>query len=132
MRIVVATGAIQILPVIDGGRFGLKFSRLLVAVSARRRHVATSQRKMRFLVPRQGKRGRLIALECVAAVAGVEIGSGRELPGMTIAVAVGALRELDFEQRVLPLRKVTLRALQPRMPALQRIRAGRMFLHRKS
>lgn len=131
MRVVVATGAIQILPVIDGGGLGLKFRGLLVAVGARRRHVAASQRKVRFLVPRQGKRGRLIGLESVAAVAGVEIGSGRELPAMAIAVAVSAAREFDFEQSIFPLRNVALRALQPRMPALQRIRAGRVFLYRE-
>jgi len=125
----VAARATQVLPVIDSRGLGLEIPRLLVAVSARSRQVAAGQGKMRFLVSRQSERGRLIGLESVAAVAGVEIRSSRKLPRMPVGMAVSAARELDFEQRVLPLRNMTLRALQPRMPALQRIRAGSVLLH---
>lgn len=97
MRIVVATRAIQILPVIDGRWLGLKLCRLLVAVGARGREVAAGQRKVRFLMSRQSKRRRLIGLESVAPVAGIEIGSGRKLSGVAIAVAISAAREFDFE-----------------------------------
>lgn len=63
----------------------------------------------------QGKRGWSIAFQCVAAVAGIEVGCVCELPLMPIAVTVGALLEFDFEKRVSPLGNVTLFALHFRM-----------------
>lgn len=116
-----ATGAAQVLPVIDHAGVGLKVFRLFVAVTARNRYVSARKREMRFFVPGQRKRGRLVALEIVAAIAGVEIGGGRELRSVFITVAVGATLELDLEQRVLAFWNVALRALQSGVPALQGI-----------
>ena len=50
---------------------------------------------------------------------------------MPVAVTVGTALKLDLEQRVLAFRDMALRAFQTRMPALQRIRAGGVFLHGK-
>ncbi len=50
---------------------------------------------------------------------------------MLIGVAVGAALELDLEQRVLPFRDMALRALEPRVPALQRVRARSVLFHRE-
>src|SRR5450631_1860222 len=50
---------------------------------------------------------------------------------MPVGVTVGTALKLDLEQRVLAFRDMALRAFQTRMPALQRIRAGGVFLHGK-
>ena len=70
---------------------------------------------------RQKSLGRLVALKIVAAIAGIEIGSGCELRSVFITVAIGAALELDLEQRVLAFWNVALRALQAGVPALQGI-----------
>jgi hypothetical protein len=49
-----------------------------------------------LLVPRQSKCRRLESLQIVAGFASVEIGHGGKLPGMWVAMAIGALLELDF------------------------------------
>jgi len=55
MGIVVTTGAVEALPVIDNRRFGLKFGRFLVTFGTRYRDVAASQRKSSFLMLGQGE-----------------------------------------------------------------------------
>ena len=50
MRIVVATGAVQVAPVVDNGGLGFELRRFLVAVDARRSAVRTQQRKFRLRV----------------------------------------------------------------------------------
>jgi len=117
VRIVVATLAIQIVPVIPGCRLWLKIRRLFVAIRTRNRDVSARQHEMRLSVLRQRKGGRLVAIDGVTTVAGVEIRRSCELLTMTIRMAIGAALKLHFEHRVLPLRNVTLRALQPRMTA---------------
>jgi len=121
----------QILPVIDGGGFWLELGRLLVAVAAWHREVAAGEEEMGLFVPRQRKRRRLVSVEIMAAVAGIEIGSRSKLPGMPIAVAIRTPLKFDLEQRVTPLGDVTLRAFQPGMSSLQAIGSGRVIFHRK-
>lgn len=132
MGIIVATGAGQILPVIDHRWFGLKLRRFLVALSARSRHVTTRQSKLRLPVFGQCERGRLVPLQIVAAVARIEVRRRSELSGVPVAVTVGASLKLHLEQRVFSFRNMALRALQTSMTALQRIAARCMFLHRES
>ena len=50
VNIFVAAGTVEIFPVIDGGRLGLKVFRFLVAVGARHGYVTTSQPEMRLSV----------------------------------------------------------------------------------
>lgn len=115
VRIVMATLAIQIVPVISSRRLGLKIRRLFVAVPTRNRYVPTRQYEVRLSVLGQRKGGWLVSLDRVTTVARVEIRRSRELLPMTIRMAIGAALKLYFEDRVLPFRDVTLRALQPRM-----------------
>ena len=131
MRIIVATGAVQTLPVIDHGRLRLELRRFLVTVGAWNRDVPACQHKVRLLVFRKAESRRLVTLKIVAAVACVEVRSRGKLCSMLVGVTVGAALELNLEQRVLPFRDVALHTLQSRMLALQRIRAGGMLLHRK-
>jgi len=124
-----ATGAGEILPVIDHGWFWLELRELFVAVTARNRDVPASQDEVCLFVASQCEGRGLVAFKIVALVASIEIRCRRELPGMLIAVAVGAALELDFEESVFPLGNVTLRTLQSGMSSLQRIGRGRMVLH---
>lgn len=131
MRIIVATGAIQILPVINDRGLWLELRRLLVTIGARNRNVPARQHEVRLLVLGQAERGRLVSLEVMAAVARIKVGRRRKLPRMLVRVTIHAAVEFDLEQRLLPLRDVTLRAFQTRMPALQRIRARGVLLRGK-
>ena len=132
MRIIVTTGAVQALPVVNHRRLWLELRRFLVTVGAGDCNVPPGEHKARCFVFGEREGGRLVSLEIVTAIAGIEVRPSHKLPGMLIGVAIGAAIEFDFEQRVLPFRDVTLHALQPRMPALQRIGAGGMLLHRES
>lgn len=121
VRVSVATGAGQILPMIDRGRFGLELRGFFVTIAARNREVSVGERKVSFFMSSQRERRWLVGFEIVAAVASVEIRRSRELPGMLVAVAVGAVLEFHFEHGVFTLGNVALRALQPGVPSLQRI-----------
>ena len=124
--IVVAAGAVQILPVINRGGFrflrltqradgwfsGHQFSGFLVTIDAGNSDMAAGQDELCLLVPRQGECRWLVALKIVAAVASVEIWRRRKLASMLIAVAVRAFLEFDLEQRVFALGDVALRAFQ--------------------
>lgn len=123
VRIGVAAGAAQVLPVINNGRLGMKLGRLLVTVGTWHRHVPARKHKMCLLVLGQAKRGGFVSLKIVAAVAGIEVRRGGKLFRVTVAVAIGATLELDLEQRVPAFGNVALRALHGRVFTLQRIRA---------
>ena len=69
----------------------------------------------------------MIAIESMALVALVEVWRRRKLRGMPICVTVGTELKLDLVQRVLGLGNMALRALQAGVPALEWIRARRMF-----
>lgn len=125
----VATDAVQIFPVIDCRRLGLELSRFLVTVRARNCNVAASQHEMRLLVPGKCKGRRFVALQIVAAIAGVQVRRRGKLSSVPVAVTIGAGRELDLEQSVFSLRNMTLRAFHPGVTSLQWICAGSMVLH---
>ena len=129
--IIVAVGATQILPVINDCRLGVELRGFLMTFGTRDRNMPAGERKMRLLVLGQAERGWLVSLESMAAIASVEVRCRGKLPRMLIGVAIGAALELNLEQCVFPLRDVTLSTFQARMPALQRIRAGGVFLHRE-
>lgn len=111
VRVVVATGAVQVFPVVDHRRFWLEFGRFLVALSARSRQVSACQREMGLLVFSQSKSRGLVCLQVVTAVACVEVRSGGKLSRVLITMAVGAPFEFHFEDRVFPLRNVALGTL---------------------
>lgn len=92
-----ATRAAQVLPVIDSSRLRPELSRLFVAVAARHRNVAPTQNEVRLFVARERERGGFVRFHRVAALASVEIRSGGKLPGVTVAVAIRAALEFDFE-----------------------------------
>lgn len=102
-----------------------------MTLGTRDRNMPAGEREMRLLVLSQAERGWLVSLESMAAIASVEVGRRGKLPRMLIGVAVGAALELNLEQRIFPLRDMTLSTFQARMPALQRIRAGGVFSHRE-
>ncbi len=102
-----------------------------MAVTARNRDVPASQNEVRLSVASQCEGRGLVAFKIVALVASIEIRRCRELPGMLIIVAVGAVLELNFKQSLFALRNVALRALDPRMSSLQRIGRSRVLLHRE-
>ena len=87
---------------------------------------------MRLLVPDHRKGRRLVSLDIVAAVAGIEIRCRGKLLGVPIAVAIGAALEFHFENSVTSLRDVALGTLEPRVTALQRIRSQCVLFHRES
>lgn len=131
MRILMATGAGQVLPVVNDRRFGREVRGFLVAIATWNGDVPVGEQEARFLVTRQRKRGWLVTLQIVAAVTSIEIWRGGKLTGMPIAVAIGAALEFDFEYRFLSPRNVALCALQPGMSALQRICTQGVLFHRK-
>ena len=126
--VLVATGTVQALPVINHIRFGLELGRFLVAIRARHCNMAAGQHKTSLLVLGQGKRRGLVSLEIMTLVAGVEIRSRRKLAGMAVLVAVGANVKLDPIERVPAFWNVALRAFQPGVTALQRILGRSMLL----
>ena len=131
VRIGVATGAIQIAPVIYDSRFRPKVGRVFMAIGAGNRNVPTGERKMGFLMASQSECGRLVCFEVVASIASVEIRRCRKLAGVPVAVAIRATLELDLEEGVPAFRRMTLSALQACVRALQSIGTGGVFLHRE-
>lgn len=96
VRIFVATGANQILPMVLRGRFWLEGVCLLVAIGARDRDMAAGQCKLRFPVPRQSERGGMVAVHGVTRFAVVLVGRTGKLAGVLIGVTVGAVLEFDL------------------------------------
>ena len=113
---------------IDLSWFWFEIRGLPVAVAARNCHVAASQTKPRFVVPAQAECRWQKFLQIVAVLAAIEMWRGGELPGMLIVVAVGAVLELHLVKRIFTSGKMTLRAPQRGMLALQRICGRLVFL----
>lgn len=129
MRVGVATGAIQVRPVINHCRFGLKLPGFLVAVGAGHRDVPSGKKEVRVLVPRQSERRRLVGFQIVTSVTGVEVRRRYKLRDVLVRMAIGATLELYFEQSILALGKMALGAFHPGVPAFQRIGAHSVFGH---
>ena len=55
------------------------------------------QHEMGFFVFGQGKGRGFISLYRVAPITGIEVGRGRKLSAMTVAVTIGAAIKLNFE-----------------------------------
>jgi len=88
-----------------------------MTIAAGDRDVPASQREACLFVERQCEGGRAVAIQSVATLAGVEIRRGGELPGVAVAVAIGAMLKLDFELRVFALGNVALIAAHASMSA---------------
>lgn len=131
VRISVAAGATQILPVIDDRGLRLEVRRLLVAFGARSCDVPSGQHEACLFVLSQRERGRLVSLKSMAAFAGVEVWRFGELACMPVRMTIRAAFELHLKQGVLAVRDVTSRAFQTRMSTLQWICTRGMFLDRE-
>lgn len=126
-----ATGAVQIIPVIEDGSLRLELRRFFVAFRAGYGDVPTGEGEVSLLVFGQGEGRWLIAFERMATIASVEVRGCGKLSRVPIAVAIGAMIEFDFEQGVLPFRDMTLSAFQSGMPTLQRIGGRGVLFHRE-
>ena len=93
--------------------------------------MAARKNEMGLFMFGHGEGGGLVAFQVVAAIAGIEIWSSRELIRMPVAVTIGAVLELHLKQSVFALGDVTLRALEAGMAALQRISRCSVLLHRE-
>lgn len=125
-----ATRTVQILPVIDHGRLGLK-RRFFVAIGTGHGDMPARQDETSLFVLGQSESGGPVSFEIVTAVAGVEVGRCGKLTGMLVGVTIGAALELNLEQGFLSSGDVALHAFQTRMSALQRIVGGGVFLQRE-
>lgn len=128
--IFMTAGAIQVLPVINE-IFRLELRRFLVAIGARHREVPTGQRKMSLLMLGECKGGRLVSLQVVAFIAGIEIWGGGKLTGMAVLVAIGAEGKLHPVESVFALGNVALGAFHLGVTALQRVLGGSVLLDRE-
>lgn len=97
MRVAVAGHATQVGPVINLSRLGLEFRGFFMAIAARNRYVSAGEYKPRFFMPGQAEGGRLVALEAMTAIAGIEVRSSRKLRTMLVGVTVSAMLELDLK-----------------------------------
>ena len=131
VRISVATRATQILPVINDRRLRLEIRRFLVAFGARRGNMASRQHEVRFLVLGQSERGGFVSFKVMAAFTPVEVGCRGELARVLVRMTICAAFELHLKQSVFALWDVTLRAVETRMAALQRICARSVFFDRE-
>ena len=100
-----------------------------MAFGASYREVPASQNKAGLLVLGQAKGRRLVSLQIVALVAGIEIGRSGKLVGVTVGMAIGATTKLDLIQGVFALGDVALHAFQPRVSALKGVFGRSVILH---
>jgi len=97
MRIVMATGAVQVAPVIDNGGLGLELRRFLVAVGTGNGDVPSREYETSLLVLGQRKGRRLVAIHRMTTLASIEIRRGGKLSRVPVAMAICAAIELNFE-----------------------------------
>jgi len=128
--IFVTAGATQALPVINE-ILGLKLGGFLVAIGTDNRDVPARQRKPGLLMLCEGESGRLVPLQIVALIAGIEIRRCNKLTGMAILMTIGAIIKLYPVQRVLAFWNMALRALHTNMTALERVLRRSVLLHGK-
>ena len=97
MRVGMATGATQLLPVIDNTWLRLELHRLFVAVGARHRNVPSGKSEVRVFMASQSKCRRLISFDCMAAVASVKERRCGKLCCMLVGMAISATAKPDLE-----------------------------------
>jgi len=131
VRVGVASGAIQVGPVVCGCR-GRECGRLLVTIGAWHSDVFAGQQEARFLVARQRESRGAITVDGVAALAGIQVRRGRKLARMAVLVTIGTLLELHFEDSVSAARNVALRALHTGVRTREWIGSRRVIGNRKS
>ena len=129
VRIGVTSRAGHILEVVlhCGFDLGRGRRRWLVTFLAGHGQMRSRQHESRLFVSRQAEGGRLVAIECVALLATVQIRGGGELRLVLVCVAVKAATELDLVERFFATGNVTLPTLQSGMLALQGIGGRRML-----
>lgn len=86
---------------------------------------------MGLLVPAQRKRGGLVSLQRVAALASIKVGSRRELPIVLILMAISTELKLDLEKRVFAFGDMTLGAFHAEVLPFERIGRGGVKFCRK-
>ena len=121
VRIVVATLAVQILPVVGDLRLGKRGLRQFVAIAAGSGEMAPGKSKANLLVARQRESRGREAIQVVTLLAPILIGSTGKLRIVLVLVAVHALGKLDLVLSVFAFGDVTLRTFESRVLALQRI-----------
>lgn len=99
MRIGVATGAVEVLPMEDR-RWRLQFRRLLVTIGARHGDMFAGQLKPGLLVLRKREGRRFVTVDRMAAFAGVEVRCASKLAGVLVSMTVGAMLEFQLEDSV--------------------------------
>ena len=127
----VASGATQVLPVIERRRSRFECCGRFVAIAAGNSHMSPVQPKPRFIMSGEAECGGKKSLKIVAILAAIEMRHGGELAGVRIVVAIRAMRELQFVERVFAFGNMTLPTRERGMFALQRIRGRGVFLQTK-
>ena len=92
-----ATGAGQLVPVINFRRLRLEIGGFFMALPAGHRDMPSCQRKLSLLVSGQCECGWFVAFQIVTTVACIHVWGGGKLPSMLVTVAVSAPLEFDFE-----------------------------------
>ena len=108
MGVLVATGAIEIVPVVLNGNLWLRGHQRLVAIAADEGSVRSHERETALLMLGKLERRRLKSVLGVAVLAAVEVGRSRELFLVGVGVAVLALPVREAIQRYFLRDSVTL------------------------
>lgn len=119
--------AIKFLPMIDSGLLIAGVNQVFVTVGADGRDMAARQYETSLFMTRQRKCRGMVSVQSMAFLTLIEVWRRRKLGCVPIRVTVRTELELDLVEGVLAPRNMTLRAFQASVPALQRIRARRMF-----
>lgn len=130
MRVGVATGTVEVLPMEDR-RWRLQFCRLLVAIGTRYGDVFTRELKPRLLVLRKREGRGFVTVDRVAAFARVEVRRSSKLAGVLVSMTVSAMLEFQLEDGVDSARDVALVASHFRVRSCQGIRGLRMICCRE-
>lgn len=133
VRVLVAARTRKILPVIGHNwlRRSFRIGLLFVTICTGNGNVAAGQHEVRLFVPNQRKRRGFIPLQRMAALAGVEVRSRRELGIVLVFVAIGATRKLNFEKRVFAFGDMTFGAFNGEMFPFERIGGSRVIFRRE-
>jgi hypothetical protein len=129
VRIFMASRAGEIVPMVLHRRLRLQVRVFPVTIAAGDCRMTPGKGKLGFFVPGERKGRWLVSLQIMTTLAGVKVRRLRELPGMLVAMAIGAALELHLEQGVLPPGNMALSALQCAVASFQRVRRGRVIFY---